>query len=392
MKKRIVFVAQALWIGGIESSLVNLLNQIDYDRYDVTCLVLCGETDLASHIPKQCRLLVSDRDHCITFSEPYPHHRLYHLTQQPQTFSKLRLVAWGVLRFLLRGFEMDRYAAYVRSQLKGERFNVCVIYSDRTAGVAVKAVNADRFLMYYHHGAMRHAFHDYYGYRKSERIVAVSEGVAQKLRKYRARYAKKIVMIHNLVDYERVREMSCEKKDLSFPVNCINIVSVGRVAEEKGMDLAVASCEQLVKKGFRDFHWWIVGDGPKMSELRQFVSDHNLEPYITLTGMQANPYPYIRSADLYVQPSHMEAFGLTIMEAAMLGKPIVSTATDGAKEIIEHGVNGFLCGDDVNSISDAIQQMIAFPERMKQYSDYWKSYDFAAYNRNQMVLFDRLTE
>ena len=163
---------------------------------------------------------------------------MYHLTDEPQTTSKLRLAEWKLLKFGLRGLEMDRYAAYIKKQLKNEQFDTCIIYSDRCAEVAVKAVNADRFLMYYHHGAMRHEFHDDYGYRKSDKVIVVSESLAQKLREYRPKYADKIIAIHNLVDVQGVREKSLAPPEVVFPKDAFNIVSCGRVAVEKGLDLA----------------------------------------------------------------------------------------------------------------------------------------------------------
>ena len=50
MKKKILFISEALWIGGIETALVNLLNRMDYEKYDVTCLVVRGSLDIADRI------------------------------------------------------------------------------------------------------------------------------------------------------------------------------------------------------------------------------------------------------------------------------------------------------------------------------------------------------
>ncbi len=69
MKRKLIFITEALWIGGIESALVNLLNRIDYEKYDVTCLVLRGSLDLADRMPPECRLIVADRQHPVTFGE-----------------------------------------------------------------------------------------------------------------------------------------------------------------------------------------------------------------------------------------------------------------------------------------------------------------------------------
>ena len=97
MKKKILFITEALWIGGIETALVNLLHRMDYDKYDVTCLVIRGSLELADRIHPKCRLLVADRDRTITFTEPYKFSRLYHLTEHAENPSRLhRAMMWAV--------------------------------------------------------------------------------------------------------------------------------------------------------------------------------------------------------------------------------------------------------------------------------------------------------
>ena len=173
MKKKLIFITEALWIGGIETALVNLLNRLDYDRYDVTCLILRDCQDMACRITPKCRLIVSDRQHPATFPDAYRYNRMYDLMEEPQHASKLRRWIWHILRMLLRAPEARRYAAYVKKQLNGEHFDTAVIYSDRTAETTVRAVSADRFLMFYHHGAMRREYHDTYGYKNADKIVVV---------------------------------------------------------------------------------------------------------------------------------------------------------------------------------------------------------------------------
>ena len=197
MKKKLIFITEALWIGGIEAALVNLLNRLDYTRYDVTCLILRDCQDFASRITAPCRLIVSDRQHPVSFSTAYPHSRMYNLMEEPQNPTKLRRLIWRMLRLCLRAPEARRYAAYVKEQLGDVHFDTAIIYSDRVAEIAVRAVPADRFLMFYHHGAMRREYHDEYGYRRAERIIAVSEALAEKLRAFRPRYREKIIAIYN---------------------------------------------------------------------------------------------------------------------------------------------------------------------------------------------------
>lgn len=379
MKKKLIFITEALWIGGIETALINLLNRLDYDRYDVTCLILRDEQDMAARITPRCRFIVSDRRRAVSFKEPYRYNRIYTLMEEPQNASKFRRLIWRALVLLLRAPEAKLYASYVKHQLGREHFDTAVIYSDRTAETAVRAINADKFLMFYHHGAMRKEYHDTYGYRKSEHIIAVSDALAQKLRAYRHRYNEKIISVNNLIDIDGVRAKSLESPEIYFPKDRFNIVSCGRLSPAKGMDLAINACSLLTKNGCTNISWWIVGGGPEESALRELIKEKNLEEYVTMLGMQSNPYPYIKQADLYVQPSRFEGHCVTVMEARILAVPILAT-TNAAEEQIDDDVTGMLCSSDAQSIADHVKKLYDVPEKRNIYRAALKQYDFEASN------------
>lgn len=376
MKKKLIFITEALWIGGIETALVNLLNRLDYNRFDVTCLVLRDSLDVADRITPQCRLIVSDRQHKVTFPKGYGCKRLYNIMEEPQNAAKFRRFIWFALRVVFRAAEAKSYASYVKKQLKGEHFDTAVIYSDRAAETAVRAVSADRFLMFYHHGAMRREYHDAYGYRKADKVIAVSPALAEKLRAYRSKYADKIISVNNIIDIDGVREKGLDIPTVKFSADCFNIVSCGRLSHAKGMDIAVDACAKLVADGFTGFHWYIVGGGPEESALREQIMRLGLEDCVSLLGMQSNPYPYIRCADLYVQPSRFEAFGLTIREAQVLAVPVLSTRTDGSAELISDGETGLLCESDADSIAAAIIRLYNAPKLRESIQAELQNHDF----------------
>ena len=357
MKKNIIFVSTALWIGGIESALVNLLNSIDYEKFNVTLLITYNYTDMAHRIPKECKLIIADRDKLISFKEPYKYARLFHLLEKPQNASKLRLLIWKALCFFFKGIEAHLYAKYVKKQMKGQHFDTAVIYSDVVAETAVKGIKADKFIMFYHHGAMRKVYHDKYGYKKSSKIIAVSHSQAETLRDFRHQYKNKIIAINNIIDVEDIKKRSQESIDLEFDNEKFNIVSCGRLSPEKGMDLAIDACKILVDKGYNNFKWRVVGGGPIEKDLQEQIKNSGVDDYFQLLGMQSNPYPFIAKSDLLVQPSRFEGHSVAIMEAKILNKPIVATK-EAAKEQIRHKENGVLCNTTPESIANAIEKLL----------------------------------
>lgn len=380
MKKKIIFVTRALWIGGIETALVNLINRLDPGKYDITCLILQDEKPMAKRLPGHCRLLVADRERAVSFHEEYRFPRLFHLAEEPENPSGLhRAMMWLVPA--IKWAENWLYIRYIRRQLQSEQFDTCIIYSDVAAETAVRAVNAEKFLLFYHHGAMRRVYHDEIGYRRSEKIIAVSRHQAEKLCAFRPKYARKIVTVHNLVDAERIREKGSEQVAVSFPPEQFHIVSCGRVSREKGMDLAVEACATLVASGYKHIHWWIVGGGPAESEVRGKIRQLGMERYVTMLGMQENPYPYIAAADLYVQPSRFEGYPLSILEALILGKPVVSTDNGGAGEILQPEITGLLCPISSEGIAETIERLLSHPEDLERLRENVRSCDMDEENR-----------
>lgn len=389
MKKKIIFVTKALWIGGIETALVNLLKYFDYDKYDVTLLVLKAELDMLDQIQPKCRVMIADREETVTFQERYRYGSLFHLTEKSDAPSRLhKMMMWTVP--IIRWVENRLYIRYIKKQMKNERFDTAVIYSDVAGETAIRAIKADKYLMFYHHGAMRHVYHDKIAYKKCEKIISVSEHQAEVLRKFNPRYSNKVTAIPNLIDVAGIREKSLALTRDQFDTTKFNIVSVGRVSHEKGMDLAVKACAELVKGGNDNIRWWIVGDGPAMQEVRKIIAELDMDAYVITVGMQTNPYPYIRQANLYVQPSRFEAFGLTILEAMILGKAVLATDTMGAHASIENGKNGLICDATEKKLAEQIKALILCLNKLKKLERAVQQIDFTEHNKNSLSRIEAL--
>lgn len=385
MKKNIIFVSTALWIGGIESALVNLLNRIDYNKYNVTCLILYNYTDMAHRIPKECKLIIADRDKCISFKEPYKYARLFHLLEKPQNASKKRLLIWKILCFLFKGIEAHLYALYIKKQMAENKFDTAIIYSDVVCEAAVKGTNADKYIMFYHHGAMRKVYHDKYGYRKSEKIIAVSQSQADALKDFRPEYKNKIIAINNIIDVDDIKRCSKEKADIEFTEDKFNIVSCGRLSPVKGLNFAVEAVTRLVEEGYTDINWYIVGGGPIEKEIKEQIVAYKMEKHIFMLGMKSNPYPYMKKCDLFIQPSLFEGYSLSIMEAKILGTPILATYAAAGNQL-ENGIDGFLCDTNTESVYENLLSLYKNREKLENCKKTLMNFDFESIN--QKIIFD----
>ena len=379
-----------MWIGGIETALVNLINKLDYNKYDVTCLITQNYLDMADRLTTNCKLIVADRHNLVTFTKPYKFKKLFSILEEPQGATKLRRLIWRVLNFLFKALENHIYSHYIKEQMKNESFDTAVIYSDRVAEVAVKSINANKFLMFYHHGAMRKEYHDRYGYKKSEKIIAVSDNIAKELKAYRKKYADKIVAINNIVDVDSIIEKSKESVEEGlFSKNKFNIVSCGRLAPVKGLHFAVEAVARLVEEGFTDINWHIVGGGPIEKELREQIAKHKMQKHILMLGMKNNPYPYMKNCDLFIQPSIFEGYSLSIMEAKILGTPILATYAAAGNQI-ENGFDGFLCDTNTESVYENILRLYKNREKLEDCKKALINCDFESINQKIILQLEEL--
>ena len=113
----------------------------------------------------------------------------------------------------------------------------------------------------------------------------------------------------------------------------------------------------LKKKGI-DFVWYFVGDGSERVRIERLIQQYALEEQVKLVGMKPNPYPYMAMADVYVQTSSFEGFGLTINEARILHKPVVSTNFPVVYNQIKDGENGLVAEMTPESVAEKILMLI----------------------------------
>ena len=114
------------------------------------------------------------------------------------------------------------------------------------------------------------------------------------------------------------------------------ILTVGRISEEKGQQVAIAALKLLLDRGYV-LKWYFVGDGDNRDCCEQLAEEYGIRDNVVFLGVQTNPYGYMKDCDVYVQPSRHEGYCTTVNEAKFLCKPIVCTDVSGSDEMIANG-------------------------------------------------------
>lgn len=186
--------------------------------------------------------------------------------------------------------------------------------------------------------------------RRTSRVIAVSQAVADSLKAQKIFSPEKIVTIHNGIDVKRF-EKAIGRTDFS-PLNQaqsttrIRVGMIGHLAPIKGQEDFVRAAA-IVCRGREDVDFIIAGEdksrtGENREAIERLVRELKLESNVQLTGWVDDVPALLKTFDIFVSPARSEPFGLSIVEAMAATVPVIATASEGAGEIIEPNNTGRL--------------------------------------------------
>lgn len=223
----------------------------------------------------------------------------------------------------------------------------------------IDKVKAGKKYLWYHHGSyegtQKQKKIDGEYFAKYDKVIAVSRACEQMLLGHFPHLDGKTTVIHNLINENEIIEKAALPMDEPWlaGLDGCKIVTVGRVSPEKGQVLAIETARILKQKGFA-FHWIFVGDGADREKCEQMAMQYGLQDCCHFVGFKINPYPYMKLADIYVQPSVFEADPITIAEALLLERFIIASDIPAIREALCDGKYGILTERSANAMAEAI--------------------------------------
>lgn len=369
-KTKIVFVLPNMNMGGAERSLINLLNEFDYNRYEVDLFLISKNGGFLNQIPKQVNLLPTSELYQIFANKPFQILiRLFKINRLDLIWNKL------IFAFLSRIIKNSNYAEqYLWKYLKAffpiqpKQYDVAIGYLEKTSNyIAMDVFKAKKKILYIHSDykefGMIRKF-DLPFFEKANYIVTVSRNCVNSLISEFPELAYKFKKIENISSVSLIHQKANQKihEDLNG-----SIVSVGRLVEAKAFDRAISALKILRDRNI-NIQWFVIGEGELRISLENQIRELKLSEYFHLLGERENPYPYINNALIYCQTSKVEGKSIAMDEAKILEKPILVTNYPTVKDQITHLENGYICNMDSNAIANGLEFMIKNPELRELFS------------------------
>lgn len=353
MKQKLLFVMDGLKIGGVEVSLLSVLHRLDYTKYDVDLFLIHDDLELLEQVPPQVQVL--------RFVQMQKGNLTPAIGGMYLLYRLCRIVP-GLKRYapaLSRRVSDMLQRAKIRRNIK-KAYDAVIGYKQGEAEAFVAQLfKSGNKIVFYHHGFLLDEKLHKICYAKVDKVVAVSEGVADMLKQKYPMYAHKISVIGNYIDVETVLQKA-KTYSVEKPAT-LCLATVGRLVQEKRYDLVVQAAKYLKVHGKSDFVWWLIGDGPERETIERQIADAGLEKSVLLLGSMENPMPYIAAADVYVQPSDGEAFGLAMQEALILHTKVVTSKTIGGTLLVQNGQNGVYVEQTAEDIAAGIEKALQLP-------------------------------
>lgn len=347
--------------GGAERSLVNLLNEMDSSRYEISLLLFDYRGLYINQIPDYVRLIKAP----YTLTGLYNKTNLKKIKYYPVYFFKV--VSNIITNIICSDRRKRMYFRWRKFYSKivpkySEKFDIVCAFTSGTVTYYVgdKIVGADKKISWNHNDYNSAGYYppaDIYYYKMFERVVTISEKCKEALIENLPEYEDKFIVIPNITSSRVIKYRANEFYPEEYNKETVNLLTIGRLSEQKNYDLLLETAKLMCDSGVR-FEWFIIGIGPLEKKLKEKMHLFNLEKNVHFLGQRENPYPYIKNAYMVVQTSKFEGKSIVLDEAKILSKPIVSTNYPTVYNQIEDHKEGLITGMTAGEVAKAIELLI----------------------------------
>lgn len=375
MKKKVLFVYPELMLGGSTTSLISLLNSLDYHKYEVDLILYKNRGEYFDDLPQQVNVLKESS--------------ILHKDSPLSKYKKIcKLILSGVIieAFIYEwvhkkkiGFNnqvISKFYSKNSRELDG-KYDVAIGYLELWASYyCLQKVSATKKIIWIHIDYLNAGFIpslDYKVFKKADKIICVSENCLVNFNKQFPEFINKSMVFENILSSHFIKKRA-EEKDEEFDGELSNfdglkLVTVCRLSiHTKGLDRTMMAAKRLKEQGYH-FKWVIIGDGEDRELLEKKVEKEGLKDRIYLIGEKKNPYSYMKQCDVFVMASRREGKPMAVTEAQILGLPVIVTNYSSAKEQVENDQDGIIVENVDEGIYEGIKQVLDNPTLIRKFKE-----------------------
>lgn len=345
--KKVLFLIPNLMHGGAERVLVNLVNNLDKNKYDITLMTIfdtgINKDFLNSNVKYKYILKHQFRgnSHILKLFSP----KLLYKTFIKDDYDIVISYLEGMTARIIAGNDdpLCKKVCWIHIELNGEKM----------ISNGFRNITEARNI-----------------YSKYDKLIAVSETVKDIFIENIKLQNLDIEVIYNTNETEQIKEKSLEYvDDVHFDNNVINICSVAKIIYAKGYDRLMKVHKRLMDESIMH-HIYLIGVGDEQETIEEYLKENNLEDSFTFLGFKKNPYKYIRRCDLYICSSRREGFSTAVTESLVVGTPVVSTLCSGAQELLGYNNEyGLVVDNSEEGIYQGLKKMLTDKELINYYKE-----------------------
>ena len=361
--KKILIVAPSLAAGGMEKVLINLVNSLPQENYNITIKTIYDNFELASNLNENIKYS--------SFYKTCKNKKIDYIKVRLYTFMLKKFTPKLLYRLLIKE-RYDTEIAFFRGAavkiISGsnnyQSNKLAWVHSDFTKCTGI-------FDWFNNEEQTKNA------YRKFNKIVCVSQYAKEKFTE-RMGIKENVIVRYNINLTDDIKNKAEEKIEEKFNKNTFKVCTVGRLVEAKGYDRLLKIHKRLMDEELKH-DLIIVGDGPDREKLTKYINDNNLNNSVYFLGSKSNPYKYIKDSDLFVCSSRWEGFSTVISEAVILEKPVLTTRVSGTGELFLDNKYGLITENNEKSLYEGLKEIlrnkelyIYYKEKVKERSSFFE--------------------
>lgn len=372
-KKILVVFTGAMELGGIERSLIGLLDAIDYEKYEVDLFLYAHRGPLYDQINKNVNILPEVKE--LSYLRDSMKEKIFHGCYYSML---LRIIDEIKSKFFPVDPDKtwDIIAEKFITDLRKE-YDIALGFF-LPFGLLKNKVNAKVKVGWIHT--------DYQGeicdkkilkrqYSGLDRIAAVSDSCKNSFIELYPVFSDKVMTIENILSKENIKKLSKEYIPDELDKSTINLLSIGRFCHAKNFDNIPEICKLVREKNF-NVKWYLIGFGGAEELIRSKIIEYGMEEYVVILGKKENPYPYLKNCNVYIQPSRYEGKCVAVREAQILEKPVIITNYFTASSQLINGYDGVIVPQENQSCAYGICEVLKDKQFMKELSRHCAESDY----------------